>query len=182
MYNSTRCSLMPSLLARIVTDFGGEIHRYVGDALVATWPLATPEENARPIRSLFACRDMLDAAAPDLLSRHGTSTSFRAGVHAGPVVAGEIGGFKREIVLVGDAMNTAARLEQACRTTGHAVLASKPALDCASIPADITAISIGHHQLRGKAECLELFSIERRTGNRIVHQDRDRSATAKPTQ
>jgi adenylate cyclase len=164
-----------TLLARIVTDFGGEIHRYVGDALIATWPLATPEENARPILSLFACRDMLDKAASDLLSRHGTMTSFRAGIHAGPVVAGEVGGFKREIVLVGDAMNTAARLEQACRTTGHALLASQQALGCAAIPADITAISIGHHQLRGKAESLELFSIERRTADRMVDRDRHRS-------
>jgi adenylate cyclase len=84
-----------TLLARIVTDFGGEIHRHVGDALIATWPLAMPEENARPILFLFACRDMLDKAAPDLLSRHETITSFRAGIHAGPVVAGEVGGFRR---------------------------------------------------------------------------------------
>jgi hypothetical protein len=31
------------------------------------------------------------------------------GLHLGPLVAGEIGGFKREITYLGDAMNTAAR-------------------------------------------------------------------------
>ena len=43
-------------LSRVVTDFGGEVHRYVGDALIATWPLGTPQENARSIRCLFACQ------------------------------------------------------------------------------------------------------------------------------
>ncbi len=98
-----------------MTDFGGEVYRYVGDALIATWPLGTAQENARPIQCLFACRDALDAARPDLLRRYEHLPGFRAAIHSGPLVAGEIGGFKREIALLGDAMNTAARLEQACR-------------------------------------------------------------------
>ena len=154
-------------LSRIVTDFGGEVHRYVGDALIATWPLGTPQENARPIRCLFACRDALDAARSDLLRRHGHVPGFRAGIHSGPLVAGEIGGFKREIALLGDAMNTAARLEQACRTTGHALLASKPLLDRTEIPPGIVATSIGSHLLRGKSERLELFALERGPVGRV---------------
>jgi adenylate cyclase len=154
-------------LSRVVTDFGGEVHRYVGDALIATWPLGTPEENARPIRCLFACRDGLEAARADLWRRHGHLPGFRAGLHSGPLVAGEIGGFKREIALVGDAMNTAARLEQACRTTGHALLVSKPLLDRTLLPPGIIAISIGSHLLRGKAERLELFALERGMQGRV---------------
>jgi adenylate cyclase len=153
-------------LSRIVTDFGGEVHRYVGDALIATWPLGTPEENARPIHCLFACRDALDAARADLLSRHGHVPGFRASIHCGPLVAGEIGGFKREIALLGDAMNTAARLEQACRAAGHALLASEPFLDRTQIPSGIVATSLGSHLLRGKAERLELFALERGSGLR----------------
>lgn len=154
-------SEMFTSLSRVVTDCGGEVHRYVGDALIATWPLGTPEENARPICCLFACRDTLEGARSDLLRRHGHVPGFRASLHSGPLVAGEIGGFKREIALVGDAMNTAARLEQACRTTGHALLVSKPLLDRTLMPAGIVAISLGSHLLRGKAERLELFALER---------------------
>jgi adenylate cyclase len=148
-------------LSRIVTDFGGEVHRYVGDALIVIWPLGTPQENARAIDCLFACGDALYAARSDLLRRHGHIPGFRASIHCGPLVAGEIGGFKREIALLGDAMNTAARLEQACRTTGHAVLASQPLLDRTEIPAGIVATSLGSHLLRGKSERLELFALER---------------------
>ena len=158
-------------LSRVVTDFGGEVYRYVGDALLATWPLGTPQDNARPIRCLFACRDALAAAGSDLLRRHGHLPGFRASIHSGPLVAGEIGGFKREIALLGEAMNTAARLEQACRTTGHDLLASKPLLDRTLVPAGIVATSIGSHLLRGKSERLELFALGRGTQNGMDRDD-----------
>jgi len=162
----------------VVTDFGGEVHRYVGDALIATWPLGTPDDNVRPIRCLFPCRDALDAARSDLLRRHGHMPGFRASIHSGPLVAGEIGGFKREIALLGEAMNTAARLEQAARTTGHALLASKPLLDCTLLPAGIVATSIGSHLLRGRSERLELFALERGPQRRIDRHTHVASAFA----
>jgi adenylate cyclase len=155
----------------VVTDFGGEVHRYVGDALIATWPLGTPEGNARQIRCLFACRDALEAARSDLLRRHGHIPGFRASVHCGPLVAGEIGGFKREIALLGDAMNTAARLEQACRMTGHALLASKPLLERTLLAPGIVVTSLGSHLLRGKSEHLEIFALERGTPGRADRHD-----------
>jgi adenylate cyclase len=94
------------------------LHRYVGDALIATWPLCTPQENGRPMLCLFACREALEAAGSVFLDCHGQIPTFRAGVHSGPTVAGEIGGFKREIT-VGDTMNTAAQLEQAVHLVGE---------------------------------------------------------------
>jgi adenylate cyclase len=150
-----------TLLSRIVTDLGGEVHRYVGDALIATWRVGAPEENARSIQCLIACQDAMAAVRPDLLHRYGVAPDFRAGLHLGSLVVGEIGGFKREITYLGDAMNTAARIEQACRDTGHSLLVSKPLLDRAGLPPDLVANSIGAQILRGKAERLELFAIER---------------------
>jgi adenylate cyclase len=96
-------------------------------------------------------------------------------------VAGEVGGFKREIALLGDAMNTAARLEQACRATGHALLASRPFLDRTQIPSGIVATSLGSHLLRGKAERLELFALERATPGRTARHDGVPRALAQAT-
>ena len=145
-------------LARVVTDHGGEVHRYVGDALIATWPIGTAEDNARPILCLFACRDALETLRAELQGRHGHTPGFRASLHLGPLVVGEIGGFKREISLLGEAMNTAARIEQVCRDTGHALLASRSLVDAATMPAGVVAASIGFHQLRGKVEAVEVMA------------------------
>jgi adenylate cyclase len=76
------------------------------------------------------------------------------------LVAAEIGGLKGEIALVGDVMNTASRIEQVCRTTGHRVIVSRALLNRAALPFDLNATSIGMRRLRGKAERIELFALE----------------------
>jgi adenylate cyclase len=150
-------------LSRVVTDMGGEVYRYVGDELIATWPVAKPADNARPILCLFLCREALGMVRPQLLRRYGVALDFRAGLHLGTLVVGEVGGFKREITLIGEAMNTAARIEQVCRNGGHTFLVSSPLLQRASLPRDAVVTSTGSHFLRGKMECLELYAVEQRT-------------------
>jgi adenylate cyclase len=148
-------------LSTIVTDWGGEVHRYVGDQLIATWRVGNPADNARPVACVFACADALTKAELTMKRRHGVSPRFRVSVHLGTLVAGEIGGFKREISYIGEAMNTAARLEQACRETGRMLVASKAFLDGCELPGHARATSLGLRTLRGIAEPVELFAIER---------------------
>jgi adenylate cyclase len=147
-------------LSEVVAAFCGEVHRIVGDSLIVTWPLASGDENARAFRAVFECREALQAAAPHIERRYGESAAFRASIHCGPLVAAEIGGLKGEVALVGDAMNTASRIEQVCRTTGHRVIVSRALLTRAALPFDLTATSIGVRRLRGKAERVELFALE----------------------
>src|SRR5690606_21493022 len=117
--------------------------------------------NARAIRALFACRDALAMAGPHFMRRHGARPAFRASLHCGPLVAAEMRGVKGGIALVGDAMNTAARIEQACRAVGHPVLMSRALLMRAALPYDVVATSVGTRPLKGKAERVELFALER---------------------
>ena len=137
-------------LSRVVTDMGGEVYRYVGDELIATWPVATPADNARPILCLFLCREALGKLRPQLLRQYGVAPDFRAGLHLGTLVIGEVGGFKREITLIGEAMNTAARIEQACRNGGHTFLVSGRCWNALPFRHDAVVTSIGSHLLRGK--------------------------------
>lgn len=149
-----------SRLSQVVRALGGDVHNIVGDTLIATWPLAGGDENARAFRAVFECREALEAAAPHFERRYGESAAFRASLHCGPLVAAEIGGVKGGIALVGDAMNTASRIEQLCRTTGHRVIVSRALLTRAALPFDLNATSIGVRKLRGKAERIELFALE----------------------
>jgi adenylate cyclase len=86
--------------------------------------------------------------------------SFRAGLHCGPVVIGEMGTIKREIALIGDAMNTAARIVDSCRDNGEAVIVSAALLQQLTIPPGIAARALGPIQLRGKKSPIELFALE----------------------
>ncbi len=79
----------------------------------------------RPIRACFGAKRRLSPSAPPAYrARFGEAPAFRAAIHAGPVVFGELGAAKKEIALIGDAMNTAARILEAARDSGASVLIS----------------------------------------------------------
>jgi len=138
----------------------GEIHKYVGDELIITWKLAAGLKEARCIRGCFDALARLEQHAPDYERDFGACANFRAALHCGPVVVGELGAVKQEIALIGDSMNTAARLQQACRDTGHRVLASAALIDrIETMPPEIVARALGPMPLRGKAAALEVYAL-----------------------
>jgi adenylate cyclase len=68
---------------------------------------------------------------------------LRAALHAGPVISGEIGESKRDIVFHGDVMNTATRLEQATRDLDRRFLVSADALNRLTAATDSPAMNRG---------------------------------------
>jgi len=125
-----------------------------------TWPLADGLKDARCLRACFKAKDRLAELGPAYQSEFGRSVEFRAGLHCGPVVVGEMGTVKKEIALLGDTLNTAARLVDACRDGGKSVIASAVLLDQLTLPHGITAQPLGPILLRGKESAVELFSME----------------------
>jgi adenylate cyclase len=148
-------------LSEAVTDSGGDVYEYVGDEMVATWPVRDPAHNARALTCFFDCVDAIAAAREGFERRYGCVPRFRAGLHLGTIVAGEIGGFKQEIAYSGDAMNTTARIEEACRELQEPLLVSKALLDAVLLPPGFAAVSVGVRTLRGKEARLELFAVRR---------------------
>ena len=91
----------------------------------------------------------LDERAASHIRDFGLRANFRAALHCGPVVIGELGAVKMEIAFLGDTMNTAARLQEACRDTGQRVLASAALVNClAALPPGIAKRSIGRLRVR----------------------------------
>jgi adenylate cyclase len=109
-----------SAAADLVADHGGEIHQYVGDEMVITWPISDGRADARPLGCLFALEDALAADAGRFMHDFGVVPTLRAALHGGPVVSGEVGESKRTIAFHGDVLHSAARLEQATRDLGTA--------------------------------------------------------------
>jgi adenylate cyclase len=140
----------------------GEIYKYIGDEIIATWKLAAGVKNARSVRACFDAMERLAAHDAAYQRDFGRRPRFRAALHCGPVVVGELGSIRLEVALIGETMNTAARVEQACRDTGHDVLASAALIDrIADLPPGIAKRSLGPVKLRGKATELELFALTR---------------------
>jgi adenylate cyclase len=137
---------------------GGEIHKYVGDEVIAVWREGT--EPMRPIRATFAARRRLAGRGPAYRGEFGETPAFRAAIHAGAVVIGELGAQKKEIALIGDAMNTAARILEAARETGASALISAPYFDrLGATPPGFLAERLAPIPLRGKSAPLPLVSL-----------------------
>jgi adenylate cyclase len=141
-----------------IEDYGGEIYQYVGDEMVVTWTAARERDGARPIACLFAIRAALDEAAPKFEREFGVAPGLRAALHAGPVISGEIGGSKRDIVFHGDVMNTAARLEQATRDLDRRFLVSADALGRLADTERYALEALGPQALRGRATPVEVYA------------------------
>jgi adenylate cyclase len=145
-----------------VLEAGGEIYRYVGDEIIMTWPAESAARGRPAIACIFAIEDVLQRRHDHYVALYDATPRFRAALHAGPLVVGEMGDVKREIVLLGDTMNTTARIEGVCRTIGHDYIASAPAMpERSALPPGVYAQSLGPLELRGKENVIELFALTR---------------------
>jgi adenylate cyclase len=154
------------LLNRFVLDLTppivaarGEIHRYVGDELIATWKLEEGIADGRCVAACFGAIDQLARHAPDYRREFGVAVAVRAGLHCGPVVTGEMGSERKEIVFLGDTVNTTARIQELCRETGDRVLASADLIDRLELSPGIAKRSLGDLRLRGKGADLALYAL-----------------------
>ena len=119
---------MQELLTRFFFDIdepivahGGEVHAYVGDEVIVSWPLTTAVLRG-------ACLDCwIEERGESYRYEFGSAPRLRAGLHAGPVVISECGDSRRQIAYFGDTMNVTARLQEHCRqSSGHAARLRRP--------------------------------------------------------
>jgi adenylate cyclase len=153
-------------LTDLIVASRGEIYSYVGDELIAAWTLENGKPPAHCVAACFAAFDRLAELAPDYRREFGAAVNFRAGLHCGPVVAGEMGSVKKEIVFLGDTVNTAARIQEFCRQTGDRVLASADLIDRLELPATVAKRSLGDLRLRGKGADLALYALTKAAASR----------------
>lgn len=137
----------------------GEIHRYVGDEMVASWPVRDGLRNANCILVVGEIFDALEARRAHYEDTYGVFPTFRAGLHLGPVVIGEMGSAKKEFVFVGDAVNATARIEQACRNFGRDVIASAELIDRLGAPPGVGVEDLGEFEPRGRSNKMRIFAL-----------------------
>src|SRR5437588_2782168 len=99
-------------MRRILESHGGTIEKFIGDAVMAVFGLPKLHEDdaLRAVRAAHEMQQALRSLNDELERAWGVRLENRTGVNTGEVVTGEQAG---ERLVVGDAVNVAARLEQA---------------------------------------------------------------------
>src|SRR4051812_10677786 len=103
------------LVAERVEAFGGVTEKFAGDAVLAVFgiPQAHEDDAARAVLAGLAVRDAFGSFAEHVRKRHGAEVGVRIGVNTGEVVSGREAASRGEMMVSGDAVNVAARLQQA---------------------------------------------------------------------
>lgn len=146
-------------ISSAIVESKGTIYQYVGDEVVVTWTKEKGLKDANCITCYFRIAAAIHLQAAKYEKAYGFLPTFKAGFHYGPVISGEIGDIKREIVYHGDTVNTAARIRSECTKLKKDLLLSAELLKELTISEYFSPESIGKIKLRGKKEEIELFSI-----------------------
>jgi class 3 adenylate cyclase/tetratricopeptide (TPR) repeat protein len=101
-------------MAAEIMRHGGKIEKYIGDAIMAVFglPRAHEDDALRAVRAAAGMRVALVRVNLDLEARYGVTLANRTGVNTGEVVANDDPNANQKLA-TGDAVNVAARLEQA---------------------------------------------------------------------
>lgn len=83
---------------------------------------------------------------------------YKAGIHTGLVTVGQVGIIKKDLVMSGDAINTAARIRSACTDLNQKYIISKDVSDLLDMK-DWQIVSLGAVDLKGKNQGIELFGL-----------------------
>lgn len=137
----------------------GEIYQYIGDEIIVSWKMENGLEDANCIACFFEVQAAMQRASKHYLKNYGQIPEFKAGLHFGSVISGEIGAVKKEIVFYGDVLNTASRIQSECNKHELDLLLSDELLGLLNLPMEYKAKSIGKIQLRGKAEGIGLSTV-----------------------
>lgn len=116
-----------SRMTHVVHAHGGTLDKFIGDAVMAFWnaPLPEPAHAARALACAQAMQLEMAALRAQWQGTPFAHVQLRIGLHTGEAAVGPLGSHERfTYTAVGDAVNTAARLESANKAFGTGVLLS----------------------------------------------------------
>jgi class 3 adenylate cyclase len=149
-------------MRRAIEAEGGTVEKFIGDAVMAAFgvPTAHEDDPSRAVRAALAMRRALEELNRGLEKSHGLRLDMRVGVNTGEVLAA-ISPRPGEPMVTGDAVNTAARLEQTAEP-GQVVIAQRTARAARGFHYR----ELGPKELRGKERPVPAVVLEEESSGR----------------
>lgn len=147
---------------KMIHGRGGVLDKFIGDAVMAVF---TPNsKNPNPCESAvmtaLEMRKNLHSINEELKARDLPSLENGIGIHFGEVISGNIGSPERlEYTVIGDTVNTAARLESATKGVGVSILISKDVFNRLSEVTQSQFKTKGFQTFKGKEKKTEIFCL-----------------------
>ena len=142
-------------MTAVLERHGGMVEKYIGDAVMAVFgiPLLHEDDAVRAVRAARGMQEALAALNVELERDHGVQVAIRIGVNTGEVVAGDPRAGQR--LVTGDAVNLAARLEQAAEAGQVLLGATTQRL----VKDAVLVEEVGALDLKGKSAPVKAFRL-----------------------
>ena len=158
-------------LVPIVTNNGGVVNKFDGDAMLAFFGILprrlSPKHGAQAAcQAAVAMIKAIDALNAQRIARGDAPLITGIGVNTGVVIAGGLGTSDRlHYTIIGDAVNTAQRLEALTRqvySTSGILVSGSTYQALAEFNEQFAFEPSGQHQVKGKTEQLMIYRLEAR--------------------
>jgi adenylate cyclase len=167
------------LLTSVIRERGGQVLKFIGDAVLATFSFEEKDRAETCRRALDAAIEAMrniDAVSANRAESGAPAPSVDIALHIGEVLYGNVGATDRlDFTVIGPAINEAARIEALCEPLDRPVLASAEFVE-AAMEGSARLECLGRHALRGVRQLKEIFALDLHTPDR---PDASRPATAR---
>lgn len=141
-----------------IESHGGEILKFMGDGLLAIFPLSDPMACANLLQAISEAQTAVDTLNEENMQKGYDALGYGIGVHVGDVMYGNIGSRRRlDFTVIGPAVNIASRLESLTKEIKRPVLLSKAFVEMATCQAQME--NLGSFPLRGVGEPIEVYAF-----------------------
>ena len=146
-------------IAGAVHAFGGEVLKFIGDGVLAIFPIGERDPPAAcdaALRAIAAARAGMAHLNATRDEQGLPPLPFGMALHLGEMLWGNIGTADRlDFTAIGSAVNLVVRLEGLCKPLGRSVLISS----AVAAETTVSLISLGEHALRGIAAPCAVFAL-----------------------
>ena len=140
-----------------IARHGGEILKFIGDGLLAIFPLDEPSACSNLLHAVAEARQAMAVLNEKNAESGRAPLNYGIGVHVGDVMYGNIGSRTRlDFTVIGPAVNMACRLEALTKQLDRKVLLSRAFADF--VKADFELERVGEYPVRGFNDPIELFA------------------------
>lgn len=148
-------------MGQVIEANGGYLDKFIGDGIMALFGLDGTLEQAchNALAAAQAMAYQLDVLNQRLEQDVNEPLRMGIGIHCGHVIVGDLG-YKRakHLTAIGDAVNIAARLEEATKTLQTQLVVSRAVMQHSAL--DLHNLALSEIPIRGRTQPLEIYSIE----------------------
>ena len=150
-----------TVMSDIIMKFNGTVDKFVGDQIVAYWnrPVEQPDHAYLAAQAALAMREAQRRLRREWVAAGSAPLKMGIALNSGPVVFGHVGSArKKDLTVIGDTVNTCARLEKQTRVYGVDVVLGE--LTHQLIGARAVMRLLGEHSVKGKETPVKVFGLE----------------------